>query len=117
MIKTIVEDAHQLGISKIVLGRLRNIRNNSHSNSKANAMINNFWSFEYIVKRFKERAEECGIEVEEKSEYRTSSKCPFCRSEDIMTRGRLFRCLYCGLEGNRDAVGVLKYRLPPWRWR
>jgi hypothetical protein len=24
-----------------------------------------------------------------------------------MTRGRLFRCLYCGLEANRDAVGVL----------
>jgi putative transposase len=107
MVKTIVEDAHQLGISKIVLGRLRNIRNNSHSNSKANAMVNNFWSFEYIVKRFKERAEEYGIEVEEKSEYKTSSKCPFCRSEDIMTRGRLFRCLYCGLEANRDAVGVL----------
>jgi putative transposase len=48
MIKTIVEYAHQLGISKIILGRLRNIRNNSHSNSKANAMINNFWTFEYI---------------------------------------------------------------------
>ena len=107
MIKTIVEYAHQLGISKIVLGRLRNIRNNSHSNSKANAMVNNFWSFEYIVKRFKERAEEYGIEVEEKSEYKTSSKCPFCHSEDIVTRGRLFRCLYCGLEANRDAVGVL----------
>jgi hypothetical protein len=26
MIKTIVEDAYQLGISKIVLGRLKNIR-------------------------------------------------------------------------------------------
>jgi putative transposase len=44
-------------------------------------MINNFWSFNYIVKRFKEKAEEYGIEVEEKSEYRTSSECPFCRSE------------------------------------
>jgi len=70
-------------------------------------MINNFWSFNYIIRRFKERAEECGIEVEEKSEYRTSSECPFCHSEDIVTRGRLFRCLYCGLEANRDAVGVL----------
>ena len=76
-------------------------------NGKANAMIYNFWSFEYIVKKFKERAEECGIKVEEESEYGTSSKCPFCHSEDIVTRGRLFRCLYCGLEANRDAVGVL----------
>jgi len=106
MIKTIVDDAHKLGVSKIVLGKLKRIRK-SGKNGKANAMINNFWSFDYIVRRFRERAEECGIEVEEKSEYRTSSKCPFCHSEDILTRGRLFRCLYCGLEGNRDAVGVL----------
>jgi putative transposase len=107
MIKTIVEDAYQLGISKIVLGRLKGVRNNSHYNAKANVMINNFWSFNYIIKRFREKAEEYGIEIEEKSEYKTSSKCPFCCSEDIMTRGRLFKCLSCGLEANRDAVGVL----------
>jgi putative transposase len=35
MIKTIVEDAHQLGISKILLGKLKGIRGNSH-NGKAN---------------------------------------------------------------------------------
>jgi putative transposase len=107
MIKTIVEDAYQLNISKIVLGRLKNIRAKSRKNSKANAMINNFWSFNYIIRRFKEKAEEYGIEVEEKSEYKTSSKCPLCHSEDIVTRGRLFKCLCCGLEANRDAVGVL----------
>jgi len=107
MIKTIVEDANQLNISKIVLGRLKNIRNKSHNNSKANTIINSFWSFNYIVRRFKEKAEEYGIKVEEKSEYKTSSKCPLCHSEDITTKGRLFKCLCCGLEANRDAVGVL----------
>jgi len=107
MIKTIVEDAYQLGISKIVLGRLKNIRTENHNNNKANAMIKNFWSFSYIVRRFKEKAEEYGVEVEEKSEHKTSSKCPLCRSGDIMTRGRLFRCLCCKLEANRDAVGVV----------
>jgi transposase len=70
-------------------------------------MVNNFWSFNYIARRFREKAVEHGIEVEEKSEYKTSSKCPLCRSEDIATRGRLFKCLCCGLEANRDAVGVL----------
>jgi len=107
MIKTIVEGANQLGISKIILGRLKGVRNKSRNNSKANAIINNFWSFNYIVRRFKEKAEEYGIKVEEKSEYKTSSKCPFCHSEDIITKGRLFKCLDCGLEANRDAVGVL----------
>jgi IS605 OrfB family transposase len=107
MVKTIVDDAHKLGISKMVLGRLKRIRTKSCNNSKVNGMINNFWSFNYIVRRFKEKAEEYGIEVEEKSEYKTSSECPFCHSGDITTKGRLFKCLYCGLEANRDAVGVL----------
>jgi transposase len=45
--------------------------------------------------------------VEEKSEYKMSSKCSLCRSEDVMARGRLFKCLSCGLGANREAVGVL----------
>jgi putative transposase len=107
MIKTIVEDAYQLGSSKIVLGKLKNMRSKSRYNSKANVMINNFWSFDYMVRRLKEKAEEYGIEVEEKSEYKTSNKCLLCGSEDVIRRGRLFKCLSCGLEANRDAVGVI----------
>ena len=94
MAKTIVEDAYLLGISKIVLGRLKGIRENHH-NSKANSMIHNFWSFNYIIKRFREKAEEYGIEVEEKSEYKTSSKCPFCNSEGIRKHRGLFYCPKC----------------------
>jgi putative transposase len=107
MIKTIVECAHQLDISKIVLGRLKNMRTKSRNNNKVNGMINNFWSFNYIVRRFREKAKEYGIEVEEKSEYKPSSKCPLCRSENVTTKGRLFKCLSCGLKANRDAIGVL----------
>jgi IS605 OrfB family transposase len=104
MIKQIVEDAHQLGVSKIVLGKLRGIRGD---NGKANTMINNFWSFNYILRRFREKAEEYGIKIVEVSEYKTSSKCPRCNSENNMQSGRLFKCLSCGLEAHRDAVGVL----------
>jgi putative transposase len=68
MIRQIVEEARHLSISRIVLGRLRGIRGNSHNNAKANTMISNFWSFKYTVRRFREKAEEYGIEVEEKSE-------------------------------------------------
>jgi putative transposase len=97
-----------------MLGKLKGIRNNNH-NGKANAMINNFWSFNHIIRRFREKAEECGIKIVEVSEYNTSSRCPKCHSENITTKGRLFKCLNCGLEANRDAVGGSKYRLPPWR--
>jgi putative transposase len=106
MIKQIVEDAYQLGISKIVLGRLKGIRNNSQ-NGKANAMINNFWSFNYIVRRFKEKTEEYGIKVEEKSEYGTSSECPFCHSKGTRRHRGLFYCRKCDMVMNADAVGAL----------
>jgi transposase len=36
-----------------------------------------FWSFSHVVRRFREKAEEHGIEVEERSEYKTSSKCHY----------------------------------------
>jgi len=106
MIKRIVEDAHQLGISKIVLGRLRGIRGNSH-NGKANAMVNNFWSFNYTVRRFREKCEEYGIKVEEGSEYKTSSECPFCHSKGKRKYRGLFYCGKCGMAMNADAVGAL----------
>mgnify|MGYP000049958955 CR=1 FL=1 len=70
-------------------------------------MVNNFWSFRWVIQRLREKAEEYGIEVEEVSEYKTSSVCPRCGSERSYRRGRLFRCLDCGLEAHRDAVGVL----------
>ncbi len=106
MIEAIVEDAYALGISKIVLGKLKGIRKNNHD-SKANSIINNFWSFSYIIRRFKEKAEEYGIEVKEGGEYRTSSVCPRCCSKNTAAKGRLFKCLSCGLEAHRDSVGVL----------
>jgi len=51
-------------------------------------------------------AEEHGITVVEVSEAHTSDTCPRCRSRNSERRGRLFRCLGCGLEAHRDAVGV-----------
>jgi len=69
-------------------------------------MRNNFWSFNYIVRRFKEEA---GIwhKVEEKSEYKTSRECPLCRSEGTRKRRGLFYCGKCQKTMNADVVGVL----------
>ncbi len=110
MIKTIVEDAAAFNISKIVVGNLKGIRDNNHNN-KANTMINNFWSFNYIIQRIREKTEEHGIKVAEVSEHKTSSICPRCRSGKVIKRGRLFKCIDCGVEANRDSVGVLNIGL------
>jgi IS605 OrfB family transposase len=115
MIRQIVEEVHHLSISKIVLGRLRGIRGNSNNNAKANIIINNFWSFNYAVRRFREKAEEYGIEVEEKSEYKTSSECPRCNSENIATKGRLFKCWRWEPRRAMNTLEAGISRLQPWR--
>jgi len=102
-----VEYTHQSGLSKIAVGNLKGIRENNHKNAKANSMIHNFWSFKWIIQRLKGKAEEHGIEVVEVSEHRTSSICPRCGSNKAFRRGRLFKCLNCGLEAHRDVVGVI----------
>ena len=107
MIKQIVEDAHRLGISRILLGRLKGIRGKGHNGAKASAMISNFWSFNYIIKRFREKAQEYGIKVEEKSEYETSSECPFCHSKGTRRHRGLFYCRKCDMAINADTVGAL----------
>ena len=107
MVKWIVEYAGQNGISRIIVGDLKGIRDNNQKNPKANSMIHNFWSFSWIIQRLKEKAEEYGIEVKEVSEYKTSSVCLGCGSDRVLRKGRLFKCLRCGLEAHRDAVGVL----------
>jgi len=43
-------------------------------------MINNFWSYAYMVRRIKDKAEEYSINVKEVSEYKTSSICIRCNS-------------------------------------
>jgi putative transposase len=105
--KAIIEYAYCHGFAKIVIGDLKGIRHGGNGNSKANTMVHNFWSFDYIVRRFREKAEECGIEVVKKPEGRTSSTCPECRSDWTFRHKRLFKCLNCGFEAHRDVIGVL----------
>ena len=107
MIRNIVIDLYDLGVSKIVIGSLTGIREGNDQGKKSNAMIHNFWSFNYLVQRLKCTAQEYGVRVKEVNEYKTSSICIRCDSENIERKGRLFKCLECGLEANRDAIGVL----------
>jgi putative transposase len=106
--RQLIKELHDLGVSRIVLGDLNRIRlNNEDRRPQANAMVHNFWSHEYLAKRIRCTGEEHGITVVKVSEAHTSDTCPRCRSRNCERRGRLFRCLSCGLEAHRDAVGVV----------
>jgi len=95
------------GVGEIVVGDVSHIRENNDKGKKINAMIHNFWSFRYIIERLRTTAENFGIKVRLVGENGTSSRCPWCGSENVRRRKRLFKCLSCGIEAHRDVVGVL----------
>ncbi len=111
IVKNFVETCWFKGVSEIICGDLRNIRDSAKFNKKANSMIHNFWSIGYIVKRLTEKSKEYGIKVTPVDEKGTSSVCPRCHSKHIMKRKRLFKCLDCKLEAHRDAVGSINIGL------
>jgi len=98
---------HLKGVGEIVVGDVTHIRDNNDKGSKVNAMIHNFWSFNYVMERLKVTAENFGIKVKARNEAYSSSECPWCHSRKVVKSKRLFKCLNCGIEAHRDVVGVL----------
>lgn len=106
-VRRAIERLWQEGVSKIVVGDLKDIRASVNGGRKSNAMVHNFWSHRYLARRIREVAEEYGISVETVNERGTSSHCPWCGSEEVVKRGRLLKCNGCGTEAHRDVAGAL----------
>jgi len=118
-----VKICYEKGVSEIIVGDVRGIRQNNDKGSKTNAMIHNFWSFRYIINRLITTAENFGIKVKLVKERNTSSICPFCGTKGRrITRG-LFYCPKCNQIMNADVVGCLniakkcKAIIPNPSWR
>ncbi len=90
-----VKNCWEKGVSEIVIGDVTHIRENSRKKKKrrkANAMINNFWSFKYIYERLRITAENYGIKMRKKDEKYTSKTCSLCGK--VHRNGRKHRGLY-----------------------
>jgi len=89
-----------------LIGELTCILTSNQHGRRGNAMVHNYWSDKHVADRLRWTAEEYGIKVNTISEAHTSRTCPRCRSRHPQRVLRGFRCLDCGLEAHRDAVGV-----------
>jgi len=107
IVRRAVKRLWEEGISEIVVGDLKGIGANADGGRKSNAMVHNFWSRRYLARRIREVAEEYCISVETVDERGTSSRCPWCGSEEVVKRGRLLKCRRCKVEAHRDVVGAL----------
>jgi putative transposase len=121
--RQLVRDLYRQGVSTIVFGELTGIRNGNSHGRQGNAMVHNYWSHKYVADRLRWTAEEYGMKVRTVSEAYTSQTCPRCHSRHSLRVLRGFRCLDCGLEAHRDAVGVVNmaarcggYAVRPMVW-
>ncbi len=115
IIKRFVKNCWEKGVSEIVIGDVTNIRENGgRKGRKANAMINNFWSFKYIYERLRITAENHGIKMKKKDEKYTSKTCSLCGK--VHRNGRKYRGLYiCKTHSvmmNADVNGVANIANP-----
>jgi len=127
IIARFVKNCWEKEVSEIVIGDVTRIRENSRKKMKgrkANAMINNFWSFKYTYERLRVTAENHGIKIGKKEEKYTSKTCSLCGK--IHRNGRKHRGLYiCKTQGvtmNADVNGVANianpiFPKPYWRDR
>ncbi len=93
------------GVAKVYVGKLDDVRE-KHWSATVNEKTDLFWAHGRFRRRMHTVLEEWGVEVVEKSEAGTSSRCSQCGEEEYVSRsGDVFRCGACGFEGHSDVVG------------
>jgi len=94
-------------VSQLVVGDISHIRDNNDKGKRLNQMIHNYWSFDLLLKKIENKAEEFGIELLKETEEYTSQTCPICGvAEEKNKQDRIFICDFCGYIDHRDIVGA-----------
>lgn len=94
-------------VSYLAIGNIKHICNAKSKGRKVNQMINNYWSFDLLLKKVKNKAEEFGVELKEETEEYTSRTCPVCGDDSKSNcKDRIFICSNCGYIDHRDIVGA-----------
>ncbi|MFX1449233.1 MAG: RNA-guided endonuclease InsQ/TnpB family protein [Promethearchaeota archaeon] len=99
-------------VSKYIVGDLSHIRDTElpvyfKNKKKVNMMIQNFWSFDLLIQKLRNKCEQFGIEFEQINERGTSSTCPVC-GKKVKPNDRTFKCKNCGYKQDRDVVGSIQ---------
>src|SRR5512139_326520 len=114
--KSLVRDADARGVSTVIVGNLKDIRDGKNWGDSGNQQFHK-WPFDRIVKMLTYKARLKGIRVVTEPEDYTSQTCCMCGTK--RKAGRIHRGLYvcnqCGAVINADvngAINILKRYLP-----
>jgi putative transposase len=114
--KSLVCDAEARGVSTIIVGTLKDIRDGKNWGDSGNQKLHK-WPFEIIVKMLEYKARFKGIKVVSISESYTSQTCCICDTVSKSSRVHrgLYVCKHCGVIMHADvngAINILKRYLP-----
>jgi putative transposase len=94
MVRRIMMLLKDKNVSDVIIGYPKDI-----SKNKGNKLTVNFWSYGYVIDRFKDIGEELGIKIITVNEGNTSKTCCLCK--EVHDNGRVKRGLYkCPCIGN-----------------
>ena len=108
LVSTLFEE----GVQTIVIGDVRDIRQDNDVGSTNNQKIHQ-WSHGSIRHKLTYKAERLGMSVVLQDEHHTSRTCPVCcHRRKSKPRGRVFHCTNkaCGWTWHRDGVGAINIR-------
>jgi len=104
----LIATLHERGVSTVVLGDLRGIRDRIDYGPKANQRLHQ-WAHAKFAHMLTYKARLSGMAVERVSEAFTSQTCPDCEHRHKPS-GRNYTCSNCGVVYHRDATGAINIR-------
>jgi putative transposase len=106
----LISTLHQNGVQTVVIGDVRDIRQDLDVGSKTNQKLHQ-WSHGSIRHKLTYKAERRGMQVALQEESYTSKTCPSCgHRRKSAVQGRNFSCGRCGFRYHRDGVGAINIR-------
>ena len=106
---TLITTLHQAGVQTLVIGDVRDIRQDNDIGHTNNQKIHQ-WSHGSVRFKLTYKAERVGMSVALQDERYTSRTCPCCRYVRSKVQGRVFRCPKCKWTYHRDGVGSINIR-------
>ena len=104
----IVSTLKSRGVQTLVIGDVRDIRQDLDYGKKANQKLHQ-WVFGEVRHMLTYKAVRQGMKVELINEAYTSQTCPSCGKRH-KPKNRNYRCRHCGFEYHRDGVGSINIR-------
>jgi putative transposase len=108
MLRDLYERLEAHGVTDLIVGNLKHIRDNANHGRVGNQKLHNFWPFMQIRQRIQELGEEYGIRVRFKSERGTSKHCGICgqKHKNGRVHRGLYKCETTGRTVNADVNGA-----------